>query len=138
MRKIVLAITLVTAAALTAAGTVALGNGGGGDRGQFQARLVSYGEVPAKSTTGHGMFQAQIQGDTIHYTLQYTGLETDSLFAHIHFGQPAVNGGVSAFLCGGGDKPACPAREGTVEGDIDAADVVGPNDQGIQAGPMAE
>jgi hypothetical protein len=50
------------------------------------------------------------------------------LFAHIHFGQQhvATAGNTIAFLCGGGDKPACPAREGEVTGVIDTADVIGP------------
>ncbi len=48
---------------------------------------------------------------------------------------PAVS---SAFLCGGGDKPPCTPTEGTIEGDIDAADVIGPGVQGITAGEMAE
>jgi CHRD domain len=60
------------------------------------------------------------------------------LFAHIHLGQRATTGGVIAFLCGGQDKPACPDREGTVTGVIDAADVSGPADQGIAAGELTE
>jgi len=137
MRKIALASVLVAATALTVAGTVALA-GRGGERHQLRAGLIGYQEVPVKSTTGHGRFQATVQDDGIHYTLQYEGLETDALFAHIHFGQPAVNGGISAFLCNGTDTPACPAREGTVEGVIEASDVVGPNDQGIEPGSLAE
>ncbi|MBA2300647.1 MAG: CHRD domain-containing protein [Chloroflexi bacterium] len=39
----------------------------------------------------------------------------DSLFAHFHFARPDVNGGVIAFLCGAGGKPACP-RDGIVTG----------------------
>ena len=42
-----------------------------------------------------------------------------------------------AFLCGGGDKPVCPAS-GTVTGVIDPADVIGPEDQGIAAGEFQE
>jgi hypothetical protein len=49
-----------------------------------------------------------------------------------------VVGGVAAFLCGGGDKPACPVRGGTVTGTIDPADVIGPTDRGIGAGEFAE
>ena len=56
--------------------------------------------------------------------------------AHIHFGQRGVNGGVSAFLCGGSGTP-CPAS-GTVEGTITAANVVGPAAQGIAPGEFAE
>ena len=59
------------------------------------------------------------------------------LFAHIHFGRPATNGGVIAFLCGGGDKPVCPAS-GAVHGTIDAADVIGPAEQGIAPGEFQE
>ena len=40
------------------------------------------------------------------------------LFAHIHFAQEGVNGGVAAFLCGGDGKPACPQGSGTVTGTI--------------------
>ena len=40
----------------------------------------------------------------------YEGLQGgNSLFAHVHFAQRGVNGGVSFFLCGGGGKPS-PAR----------------------------
>jgi hypothetical protein len=45
---------------------------------------------------------------------------------------------VSAFLCGGGNKPACTPTQGTFEGDIVASDVVGPAGQGIAPGEMAE
>jgi hypothetical protein len=44
---------------------------------------------------------------------------------------------VIAFLCGGGDKPACP-DSGTVTGVIDEEDVIGPSDQGIEAGEFSE
>jgi hypothetical protein len=47
-----------------------------------------------------------------------------------------VNGGIAAFLCGGGDKPGCPATAGTVEGTIDAADVIRPGRPGNRPGPV--
>ena len=65
------------------------------------------------------------KGDTLHYRLTIRDFSEDPLFAHIHFARPDVNGGVIAFLCGGGGKPVCP-RNGTVTGTITAADVVGP------------
>jgi hypothetical protein len=68
----------------------------------------------------------------------FEATEGDTLFSHIHFGQRGVAGGVAAFLCGGGDKPACTPVSGTFEGDIDAADIVGPNGQGIAPGQMDE
>jgi hypothetical protein len=64
-------------------------------------------------------------------------MSSEVLFAHIHFGRVATNGGVSAFLCGGGTAPACPPQ-GTVEGSIAMADIVGPADQGIDPGELNE
>jgi CHRD domain len=104
----------------------------------FTASLNGYLETPSISTTARGTFRAEIHGNTITYRLTFRDLGTDSLFAHIHFGRPDVAGGVAAFLCGGGDKPACPLRGGTVTGVIDPADIVGPNGQGIAPGEFAE
>jgi CHRD domain-containing protein len=108
----------------------------------IRARLIGYEETPASlSTTGRGDFRARIDdaSQTITYRLSYSNLEgTSTLAAHIHLGQRRTTGGVSAFLCGGGDKPACPATAGTVTGVIDAADVIGPAGQGIAAGEFNE
>ena len=104
-----------------------------------KARLDGTREVPAVSSTGHGEFTAQVSDDAIEYELSYSALEgATTAAAHIHLGQTDVTGGVSAFLCGGGGKPACPATSGTVTGTIVAADVVGPAGQGIAAGELAE
>jgi CHRD domain-containing protein len=114
------------------------GNGGN----TFRARLNGYEETPASlSTTGRGDFKAKIDAtaQTITYRLSYSNLEgTTTSAAHIHLGQRRTTGGVSAFLCGGGDKPPCPATGGTVTGVIDAADVIGPTAQGIAAGEFDE
>jgi CHRD domain-containing protein len=110
------------------------------DRGKGNVksnRMSSYLEVPSISTGARGSFEAKIDGSTISYKLEYSGLSTAPLFAHIHFGQRSANGGVSAFLCGGGGKAACPTS-GTVNGTIVAADVIGPAGQGITAGEIAE
>ncbi|HEY7148885.1 MAG TPA: CHRD domain-containing protein [Gaiellaceae bacterium] len=144
MRKFVLAVAAVAIAGLTIVATTALANRGHGGNGgnRFSAKLVGFEETPSESTPGRGTFKATVQhGDTIHYSLRYQGFETaegDTLFSHIHFGQPGVAGGVAAFLCGGGDKPACTPGSGSFEGDIDAADIVGPNGQGIAPGEMDE
>lgn len=126
---------------LAAAGvSVAGADRGGGD---FEARLDGYQETAAPtgslSTPATGRFEADVnrRQQTIDYELSYDSLESGVLFAHIHLGQRATNGGVSAFLCGGGDKPPCP-QSGTVEGTIDAADVVGPAAQGIAPGEFDE
>ena len=91
------------------------------------------------SSVATGSFEATIDDDAsrIDFTLSYADLEAPVLFAHVHFGQRSVNGGVAAFLCGGGSKPACP-QSGTVTGTIVPADVVGPAGQGIAAGEFGE
>jgi CHRD domain-containing protein len=112
-----------------------------GGRSRVKARLNGYQENPSISTTGRGTFTAKIDDEAmeIHYTLTYSGIEGGTaVAAHIHVGDRHTNGGVSAFLCSGGDKPACPATEGTVTGVIDAADVVGPAVQGVEPGAFDE
>jgi CHRD domain len=111
------------------------------DSKQFRAHLTGYQETPSISSTGFGEFQATLVEDQkLHYVFQYENLEGGaSLFAHVHFGQRGVAGGVSFFLCGGSTKPTpCPNVSGTVEGDVTPADVVGPNAQGIEPGSFAE
>jgi len=107
---------------------------------QLSATLIGNNEVPPIATAGKGRLRATLdtKAQQITFELTYSGLEGEQgkppLFAHIHFGQPAVNGGVMVFFCGGGGKPACPASNGvpvTVTGTIAATDVVGPVAQGI-------
>lgn len=135
MKKLVLTTTLALAVLAVIAAGAALAHG---DNGKGDARLNGFQETPSVSTTGHGSFRARLRSDGIHYVLRYAELENDAAVAHIHFGQRHVAGGVIAFLCGGGDKPACPLREGRVEGVIDMADVIGPAAQGIDPGQLRE
>jgi len=144
MRKLAVVISLLAAVGLTVVAAAALadrGHGNGHGK-KFSAKLTGFEETPSESTPGHGSFRARVMnGNTIHYTLHYEDFEAaegNTLFAHIHFGQVGVAGGVSAFLCGGGDKPPCTPTQGDFEGDIDAADVIGPAGQGIAAGEMEE
>jgi CHRD domain-containing protein len=111
--------------------------GGGGERRGLKAHLSGYQEVPAISTAAEGRFKAKINGSQIDYKLSFSGLSGPVKFAHIHFAQPGVNGGVAAFLCGGGSKPPCP-QSGEVTGTIVASDVIGPIDQGIALGEIDE
>ena len=107
----------------------------------FQANLAGSNEVPAISTSGVGAFSARVDKDetAIAFELSFGNLSSAVAVAHIHFGQHDVNGGVSAFLCGGGGQPACPAAtEGQVSGVITAANVTGPAAQGISPGEFAE
>ena len=122
--------------AVLAAATIAVADGG---KTSFKADLSGYEETPSVSSTGTGSFEARLSGDEISYTLTYEGLEgATTNAAHIHLGQRGVSGGVIAFLCGGGGKPACPATAGTVTGTITAADVTGPAAQGIAPGEFDE
>jgi hypothetical protein len=143
MKKIALA-ALAVAAMLFA--TVGAGAFAGDDNGKnATAKLNGYNEVVGPgsiSTVGRGTFSARIdeKAQTITYELTYT-LENAATVSHIHFAQQHVGGGVVAFLCGGGDKPACPAgtaSEAKVTGVIDPADVIGPSTQGIEPGSFAE
>jgi CHRD domain len=138
MRKLVLASSLFAVTLLAALGvSAAFAHGDKGGRGK--ASLNSFHEAPMSlSTPGRGTFRIKIASDGIHYTLRYRDLATTVLFAHIHLGEVHQAGGVIAFLCGGGDKPACPANQGEVSGVIDAADVIGPAAQGIAAGELTE
>ena len=111
--------------------------GGRGERHGTKANLDGYQEVPPISTAATGRFKAKINGSQIDYKLSYSGFATPVKFAHIHFGQVGVEGGVAAFLCGGGSKPACPPS-GEVTGTIVASDVVGPASQGIAPGEIDE
>jgi CHRD domain len=136
MRKpifIVPAVMLLFVMALSAS---ALANGDGNH--SFEARLKGYEETPAINSAGAGQFSASVNssGTTITYRLSYSGLSSAAAMAHIHFGQRGVAGGVVAFLCGGGNKPACPAS-GTVTGTIVSSDIIAVPAQGIAAGDLA-
>lgn len=104
--------------------------------------MTGYQENADVSTTGTGSFDARLSpsGDSLQYELSYSGLEGNVLQAHVHFGKRAVNGGVSFFLCtnlNAATDDDCP-QAGTVTGEIDATDVIGPAGQGIEAGNFAE
>jgi hypothetical protein len=107
----------------------------------FTTILEGGQETPAISSRAIGEFRAALNRaeNVLDYQFEFSGLEGgNTLFAHIHFGQRGVAGGVMVFLCGGGGKPACPNLEGTVTGTIDASNVIGPSGQGISAGEFDE
>jgi CHRD domain len=135
-RRIQLAAAVAIVSIVSVVATTAVA----GDGKEVRAKLIGYEEVPSVSTVASGKFSAKIDrsAQRIDYRLSFEDLEANSLFAHIHLGQRTANGGVSVFLCGGGDKPPCPLTSGTVEGTIDPADVIGPASQGIAAGEFDE
>lgn len=113
------------------------------DDNQARARLSSFQEVPAVSTGASASFKARLSPSEISWELSYSGLESDALQSHIHFGQKSVNGGISVFLCSNlGNGPAgtqaCPLRAGTIRGTAVPSSVIGPSGQGISAGQFDE
>jgi hypothetical protein len=103
----------------------------------FSASLVGDNEVPPINSDGSADFRMDI-GDTITFSLRFSGLSSNLTLAHIHFAPTKVAGGVMIFLCGGGGQPACPAAtSGTINGTITAANVTGPANQGITVGDLA-
>jgi hypothetical protein len=118
----------------------------------FSAKLRGFNEVPSISSRAEGTFRARLSrdGETLRYTLTYKRLSAPITQAHIHFGQRHTNGGIVVFLCSGpvnmdptGLAPAC-VQEGTVEGEITAANIIQPGapppapGQGIAPGEFDE
>ena len=119
------------------------------DDDSFSARLRGLSEVPPVATAASGTFSATLSADgsTLSYKVTYRNLSTPILFSHIHFGFPKEATGIMVFLCGpaagqqGGppagtpNPPPCQGTtSGTVTGSLTAANVIGPNAQGITPG----
>jgi hypothetical protein len=142
MKKSLLLVLLVTVLSVATPAS-------GDDVNTFRARLRGLSEVPPVATQATGSFTATLSSDgsTLSYTVTYNNLNAQVLFSHIHFGFPKEAAGIMVFLCGpaagapGGppagfpSPPACPdTTSGTVSGTVTAANVVGPNNQGITPG----
>lgn len=143
MRK----FTVLVASAFVVLGSGIVFTDDGGSR-NYRLRLTGLEEAPLViSTNGRGTFRATINKDEteIAWRLTYSNLEGTVQQAHIHVGAPNVTGGVSVFLCSNlgngpaGTKPCpLPPLAGVVEDVSDAADVIGPTAQGVEAGAFAE
>jgi hypothetical protein len=99
----------------------------------FKAKVTGFQEVPPKLSPGNGHFEATVTGSTLSYTLTYMKLSSPVFMAHIHFGQPAVNGGIFLWLCGSAavpgpaGTPKCPPDGGTVSrSGVTASDIQSP------------
>src|SRR6266480_5307674 len=102
----------------------------------FSATLLGDNEVPPINTDGKAAFRMEV-GNSITFSLTFSGLSTPLVVSHLHFAPTKVAGGVMIFLCGGGGQPACPAAtSGTITGTITAANVTGPTTQGIAPGNL--
>jgi hypothetical protein len=106
----------------------------------FTAALTGFEEPPALATNPTGDFTATLSedGNSLDFVMNYDGFETNVLASHIHLGLPSVSGGVTVFLCGGGDRPDCPQGGGTVSGTITAENVGGIAAQRLQAGDFGK
>jgi hypothetical protein len=130
---LILAAALLIAAAAASAETV-------------RTELSGYEETPLTlDTAGSGKFTAKIRngGTVIDYVLSYKNTESPVTQAHIHFGRPAITGGIVLFLCTNLTPPAgvplpqlCPAAPATITGSLTAADVIAVPGQGIAAGAV--
>jgi hypothetical protein len=139
--KRILILAAVAVLTVGALGTVSASDDHS-ERKDVKAKLSGFGEVPSISTTGSGRLRLRVDsaGTTITYELSYLGLEGGAVTgAHLHFGQPGVNGEIIADLCGG-TKPACPASPTVtpITGSINNLNILGPSAQGIAAGEFAE
>jgi hypothetical protein len=152
MKKFIVWAVALGVGVLGGVSTVVSGNDRGGNR--FQVPLEGFQEVPTLSVGGRGRLTLRIDEDeeTIHYRLRYSGLDEVAgqtvLQAHIHLGQRATNGGISAFLCVAPPTapPAAPAQapplcttpSGDIMGTITPNDVIGPAATGIAPGEWDE
>ena len=109
----------------------------------FRTRLTGFGEVPPKLVNGSGTFVGELSADgqSVSWTLTWTGLTGAAQVAHIHFGQPQNTGTPVVFFCNGGNRPAAcpdgPGHSGTLTGTFTAADVVAVPSQNVSAGDFA-
>src|SRR3954452_20961658 len=117
--RLVAGVAVAIAVAATVAVSTAADATGSSHSTRIEAHLGGFQEVPVINSTGNARFKATVSSSQIHFELRYRDLTGAPLFAHIHVGQRGVNGGIDAFLCGGGGKPACPASpSGKVTGTI--------------------
>ena len=136
LRWLVQAAAVVAVLGLTIAATSA-------DEGtlKLRAKLTGFQESPPKLSPSTGSFEATVTGSTLSYKLTYSKLSSPAFMAHIHFAQPAVNGGIFLWLCGSATEPGpagtptCPPDGGTVtRSGVTAADIQGVPTQNLNAG----
>lgn len=148
-RLLGLSVVLAAGATLQLSSTKALADRGSQGHGRsFSATLESYNEVPTLSVpAAKGFFKGRLDpdGKSLHYTLGYSGLSAPVIMAHIHIGKSRLNGPIMVWLCQTttnvdptGLSPTCPVPEGTVEGTIEAANILTAGTTGIAAGEFDE
>ena len=106
-----------------------------------KGKLEGFQEVPPISTTGSGKCTVKPVEGALAVTLEYTGLTGTVTQAHVHLGQPGVNGGIMFFICTNLGNcpmgtPAFPAAHSTVTRTVPAADILAIAGQGLGAGDL--
>ncbi len=117
------------------------------DANTFRATLRGINETPGPvATQATGSFSATLSSDgtTLTYKVTYDNLNAQVTQSHIHFGLSKETGGIMIWLCQTAAVPApasdpgvpmCPdTTSGAVSGTATAANVIGPNSQGITPG----
>ena len=147
MKNLGLKISIATLLALAVPSIVSLGaRADRDDVTAFRARLTGFGEVPPQLEDGTGTFVGNLSddGQSISWTLTWTGLTGPAQVAHVHFGPPQNVGTPVVFFCGGpagpNAKPACPDGPGhsaSITGTWTASDVQAVQPQGVAAGDFA-
>lgn len=68
------------------------------DELKFQAELSGAEEVPPVVTEGDGKAEFESDGTSVGFELEWEDLSTPAVAAHIHCGEPGVNGPVGVTL----------------------------------------
>lgn len=93
---------LALAAGLALAGCAEMSEMMGGKQ-NFSADLTGGQEVPPVTTAGRGSATASLSGDTLDYTVQFSGLSGPATGAHFHGpASPGQNAGVQVNIGQGG------------------------------------
>ena len=64
---------------------------------KFHATLSGANEAPANSSSGTGTADVTINGNTLTYTVSWSGLSSATFAAHFHSGTATTSGGLVVF-----------------------------------------
>src|SRR3954467_2344030 len=127
------------------AGVLLSGAAFAGSEAPLRAHLIGHEEVPAVNSVAEAEFEARVanDGQSVSYTMTYSGLQAPVLMSHIHFAQKGVNGPIIVWLCGTTTNPGpagtqvCPGTSGTISGTFPSGNVLAsPATQQLAAGDL--
>jgi len=125
MRRLEIAGLILAAAGLSMAGCGDATDG----VAIFQADLTGSGEVPSRSTAADGAVGINVEGNTVHYSIETNSI-TGVVGAHIHSGAAGTNGPIRIALyprpgVNFSDSPTGAVNGVLIQGSFTAADVTG-------------